>query len=72
MAADTKAQLKAKIEAALNFDSEKDLEDIGTPAQARERLAQSLADAFEAYVVGRSVNVTGVQPGTGTANGLIL
>ncbi|TLP81351.1 hypothetical protein [Maribacter sp. ACAM166] len=69
--ADTKTQLKNKIEAALNFDSEKSVADIGTPAQARARLAQNLADAFEAYVVTRTVNVAGVQPGSGSVTGII-
>lgn len=68
--ADTKLELKNKIKAALDFDSEKDLDAVESPAQARERLAQGIADAVEAYVVGRTVNVTGVQPGGGTAIGL--
>jgi hypothetical protein len=70
--ADTKTQLTAKIKAALDFDSEKDLQGIETPAKARERLAEAIADAVEAYVVGRTVNVTGVQPGSGTTTGIII
>ena len=69
--ADTKLQLKNKIKAALDFDSEKDLDDIGTPEQARERLAQDIADAVEDFVVGRQVAVTGVQPGASTTTGVV-
>jgi len=64
---DTKAQLKTNIEAA--FDAEADQQ--VTVADARERIAQKIADAVEGYVVGRTVNVTGVQVGSGTANGTI-
>lgn len=64
---DTKEQLKSKIEAA--FDDEAD--QAVTVSEARERIAQKIADAVEAYVVGRQVNVVGVQNGGGTATGTI-
>lgn len=69
--ATTKTQLAAAFKNALDHDSEKSIEDIGTPAQARERLANALADAVEAYVVTRQVTVGGVQVGGGTATGVI-
>lgn len=70
--ATTKTQLATAFLNALNFDSEKSLDAIESPAKARQRLANALADAVEAYVVTRNVNVNGVQPGSGTATGVIL
>lgn len=67
----TKAQLKAQIKAAFDFDSDKDLEDVGSLEAARERIASKIADAVEAYVVTRTVQVAGVQPGGGIATGII-
>ena len=64
---DTKEQLKLNIEAA--FDDEAD-QNVSV-SEARERIAQKIADAVEGYVVGRQVQVTGVQNGGGTATGTI-
>lgn len=67
----TKTQLKNQIKAAFDFDSDKDLEDVGSLEAARERIASKIADAVEQYVVTRTVKVTGVQPGSGIAPGII-
>tara|TARA_R110002050_G_scaffold295237_1_gene453873 strand:+ start:28434 stop:28649 length:216 start_codon:yes stop_codon:yes gene_type:complete len=67
----TKTELKNQIKAAFDFDSDKDLEDVGTLDEARERIAQKIADAVEAYVVSRTVAVPGIQPGSGAATGTI-
>lgn len=67
----TKTELKNQIKAAFDFDSDKDLDDVGSLDEARERIAQKIADAVEAYVVTRTVAVTGVQPGAGAATGTI-
>ncbi|KQC30174.1 hypothetical protein [Flagellimonas eckloniae] len=64
---DSKEQLKSNIEAA--FDDEADQQ--VTVADARERIAQKIADAVEGYVVGRSVQVNGVQTGSGSVTGTI-
>lgn len=68
MAAITTGQLAELIQAAFDADSDSQVE----PAEARARQAQKIAQAIEAYVVGRNVQVTGVQPGAGTAPGLII
>lgn len=41
------------------------------PAQARADQANKLADAIDAYVMGRLVTVVGVTPGSGSAAGTI-
>lgn len=64
---DTKEQLKIKIEAAFDDEADKTV----TVSEARERIAQKIADAVEGYVIGRQVNVSGVQNGSGTATGTI-
>lgn len=64
---DTKEQLKEKIEAA--FDAEAD--QVVTVADARERIAQKIADAVNDFIVGRPVLVNGVQPGSGAVTGNI-
>ncbi|WP_228235940.1 hypothetical protein [Allomuricauda sp. M10] len=64
---DTKEQLKQKIEDAFDDEADKEV----TVSEARERIAQKIADAVEGYVVGRQVQVTGVQNGGGTATGTI-
>lgn len=66
----TKEELKDEIKGALDNESDTpiDFEDID---DARERIAQKIADAVEAYVVSRTVSVPGVQPGAGTVIGTI-
>lgn len=64
----TKAELAALIKKA--FDDDSDNPDV-TPEQARQNQATKIADAIEAYVLGRLVTVTGVTPGSGTAPGTI-
>lgn len=66
----TKAILKQRIKTA--YDAESDVEVL--PEEARDRVAQEIADAVEAYVVGRQTQVTGTTAdgvaltGTGTIN----
>ncbi|MDB0600687.1 hypothetical protein PL373_05920 [Tenacibaculum maritimum] len=55
--ADTVEQLKQKIKAAYDKQSDKDV----NPAEAREELAQDIAKAVEDYVVGRLTVVSGTQ-----------
>lgn len=57
MAADTVDQLKDKIKEAYDKQSDKDV----NPAQAREELAEDIAAAVEAFVVGRLTTVSGTQ-----------
>lgn len=51
----TKQELAAKFTEALNNQSETEV----NPAQARIQIGNDLADAVEAYVVGRQTQVTG-------------
>lgn len=57
--------MKTLFEAA--FDAESDV-DV-TPAEARERIAQKLADAVEQFVVGRQTTVTGTSATGGAVTG---
>lgn len=68
-----KTILAEKIKAA--FDSESNKE-IDSPAKARERIAQKMADAIDNYIRGGEVTtaVTGTSPSgavTGTGKGAI-
>lgn len=55
------------IKAALDDGSDVEIE----PARARTEQANKIADAIDAYVMGRIVTVTGVTPGSGAAAGTI-
>ena len=68
MPAETKIQLSTRIKALL--DGRSGDANIDTD-EARQFFADELANAIEAYVIGRMTNVTGVQPGSGTAIGTI-
>ncbi|CAA0260633.1 hypothetical protein [Tenacibaculum maritimum] len=57
MPADTVEQLKQKIKAAYDKHSDKDV----NPAIAREELADDIAKAVEAYIVGRLTVISGNQ-----------
>lgn len=67
MAAITQEELAAKFKAALDFEADKQV----NPAEARERIANELAEGVAMFVQGRSTVVMGVQPGAGTVNGII-
>lgn len=67
MPASTKIQMIDAFEAALDFEANKTV----NPNEARRRIAEKLGNAVEAYVVGRTTQVTGVQTGGGTAVGTI-
>jgi len=66
----TKEQLKNQIREAYDAESDRNIsfDDID---EARERIAQKIADAVESYVVSRTVSVPGVQPGAATVIGTI-
>lgn len=61
----TKTQLATTIKNALDRHSDKEVD----PAQARKEMADDLADAFAAYVVGRTVTVTGSSATGGPVTG---
>lgn len=64
----TQAQLSAAIKAAM--DAQSNSSEIN-PAEARQQEADAIAAAIAAFVQGRAVVVIGVQPGGGTANGIV-
>lgn len=64
----TKAQLEAQIKLA--YDAESDV--VVNPAEARARQAKLLAQAINDFVIGRTVEVTGVQTGSGVTTGTIV
>ncbi|PIB28922.1 hypothetical protein BFP77_08370 [Maribacter sp. 4U21] len=66
----TKTELKNQIKSAFDAESDTPIEKQNID-QARERIAQKIADAVESYVVTRTVNVPGVQPGAATVTGII-
>lgn len=63
----TKEVLAQMIKAALDDSSDVEVD----PAQARADQANKIADAIEAYVMGRIVTVAGVTPGPAAATGAI-
>ena len=75
--ADTVIQLKQKIKDAMdNVSNDANID----PAQAREQMAEGIANAIKDFVIGRQTNVnvnvttTGTataQTGTGTGTGVI-
>lgn len=66
MAAITQAQLAAKIKAAFDFDSDK----VGvSPAEARQRQANEIAEAVAQFVIGRETQVTGTSATGGAVTG---
>lgn len=67
MAAITQEALAAKFKAALDFEADK----VVNPAEARQRIANELAEGVAMFVQGRTTIVTGVQTGPGTVNGII-
>lgn len=64
----TQAQLAAQIKNTLDSLSNNPNTD---PVAAREQTANALAASIAAFVQGRTVLVTGVQPGGGVANGTV-
>lgn len=67
MPAITQAELAEQIEEAL--DTEADV--VVDPAEARRRVAEKIASAVNDFVVGRTVNVAGVQTGSSTTTGTV-
>lgn len=63
------SQLAAKITAALNEESQQEI----NPAEARVRIGEKLAAAFAQFVQGRTTTVTGtsVSGGAVTGTGII-
>ncbi len=64
----SKEQLKNLIRGAYDGESDNEVD----PSEARERIAEKLADAIEAFVTDRDVRVVGVQPGSATIIGKTL
>lgn len=64
----TQQQLSDRFKAALDLKSDDPNVNI---QEARQQLADDLAAAVNDFVVGRLVNVTGVQTGPGAAVGTI-
>lgn len=64
----TEAQLAAKIKAAMDFNSDDPQVNID---QARQHLADEIAQGVAEFVIGRQTLVSGVQPGGATATGII-
>lgn len=62
----SKAQLSAKIKAAMEFNSDDPEVDI---PQARQHFADELADAIEQFTVGRETTVTGTSATGGAVTG---
>jgi hypothetical protein len=65
MAAITKAQLANLIKEAFDFDSDKEV----SPAEARQRQADKIADAVSQFVIGRTTTVTGTSATGGVVTG---
>lgn len=65
MAAITKAQLANLIKEAFDFDSDKEV----SPAEARQRQADKIADAVSQFVIGRTTTVTGTSATGGAVTG---
>lgn len=64
----TQEQLAAKFKQALDNDSNNPEVNIG---DARQRLANELAEGVAQFVIGRQVTVNGVQVGGGVVPGTI-
>lgn len=63
-----KSVMKKMIVDAMNAVSDTEID----PAQGREQMAAAIADAVEAYVIGRTTLVTGTSPaGPVTGQGII-
>lgn len=63
----TKQEMINAFENALDFEADK----VVNPAEARRRIAEKLGNAVNDFVIGRQTQITGVQPGAGTAVGII-
>ena len=63
----TKEEMINAFEEALDFEADKAV----NVSQARRRISEKLGNAIEAYMIGRTVIVTGVQTGGTTATGTI-
>lgn len=68
MAAITEQELADLLEEAYDLESDNNV----NPEQARRRIAEKQAAAIAQFVIGREVEVPGVQSGTSVATGIVL
>lgn len=64
----TEAQLAEKIKQAMNYHSDNPDINIG---DARQHLANEIAEGVAQFVIGRQVSVPGIQPGGSVTQGTI-